>query len=218
MDLNSMNSRMSANSGANAQANRAAATADPEFDAGMGGDDMGDFDDFGGSDPFGGSSGGSDPFGGGSDPFGGGGSDPFGGGSDPFGGGGSDPFGGSGNGGFGSDPFGGGGMGDGFGSDPFGGGGFGGGMGGTGGGFGSPAQSQQPQEPKKSAEDIFFDAAGKAGKASMGFFKELTVAFKSSTAIERAKWGRYSLTMGIICALVGLLLWIITGSSPDANC
>ena len=173
MDLNSMNSRMSANSGANAQANRAAATANPEFDAGMGDDVFDTFDDI----DTGGAFGVSDGLGGG---------DPFG--SDPFAPMGSSPMGGQGS----------------FNSDPF----------GSAGNFGmnfGPTPQQQSAQTGQSPEDKFFEVAGKAGKASMGFFKELTQAFKTSTAIQRANWGRYSLVMGIICAIVGVLLWIFTG-------
>ena len=84
-----MNSRMSANSGANAQANRAAATANPEYDAGMNDDVFDTFDDIDTGGAFGVSDGlgGGDPFG--SDPFAPMGSAPMGGqssfNSDPFG-------------------------------------------------------------------------------------------------------------------------------------
>lgn len=169
MDLNTMNSRMGANSGANAQANRAAATANPEFDAGMD-DEFDSFDDINTGGAF------NTPSNTGADPFA-----SF---SDPF-----NPNAGAG----------------GFNSTPA------GGMGGFGMNFGAQPQMSGPQTTGQTPEDKFFEVAGKAGKASMGFFKELVMAFKSSTAIERAKWGRYALIMGIICALVGLLLWIFTG-------
>ena len=71
----------------NARNSRRAVTNPPEFDAGMGGNEVNN-EMFGGGDPFGS---GGDPFGGGGDPFGSGG-DPFGSGGDPFGSGG-DPFG-----------------------------------------------------------------------------------------------------------------------------
>ena len=172
MNLQDLNNRVDANRSGNAAVNRAAATADPAFDAGMADDPFDSFDDIDSGGAFGGDSFGGDSFGGG-DAFGGG--DSFGGGGNPFGGG-----------------------------DAFGGGGFGGGGFGLGGGFG-----QQPQQAPQSTEDKIIDAAGKAGKASIGFFKEFAQSFKGINGTIKATWGRYASIFGAIIAGAGVLVWIL---------
>lgn len=104
MNLNDISNRVDANRSANAQSNRAAATADPDFDAGMGDDAWDSIDDLDSGGMFG-SSGSGDMFGGSSD--GGFGAGGFGGTGGGFGG---DTFG---SGGFGASNFG---MGAGFGT------------------------------------------------------------------------------------------------------
>jgi S-DNA-T family DNA segregation ATPase FtsK/SpoIIIE len=146
------------------------------------------------NDPFG-----SDPFSSGSGGFG---SDPFssGGGSDPFssggGGFGSDPFGGGG--GFGNDPFGGG-----FGSDPF---GSGGGDPFAMNGFGgmNMQNGQQGQQPQTD-EEKFWDAAGKAGKGTVNFVKDITASFGQVTPLYWTNYGATVTKISVVVIVLGII-------------
>ena len=187
MNLNDLNSRVDSSRKDAARVNRSAAQANPDYDAGMGNDDLDDFfntdDDFGsgGFSDFGsapsGSSGGFDSLGGG-----------FGTTSNGFGAqsGGFDSLGG----GFGSTP-------SGFGSQP------------SGFGFGDMmGTTNQPQQKSGDTEDKIFDAAAKMGKSSVNMFKDLISSFKSFDAEKRATTGRYSMIISGICLFCSILLLI----------
>lgn len=166
---------------------------EPGMDDGIGGNGMANSNDpwgtGGDSDPWGtGSSGGgaSDPWGTGS---GGGASDPWGttsSSSDPWGSpsGGSDPWGTStNNGAWGAS--------NNTGMDM----------------FGQPTQSG---EPKKEAEDVFFETVGKVCKGFFTFFKDFSGSFSDFDVARRLTMGRASFIAGIIVAILGLVLILLS--------
>lgn len=69
--------------------------------------------------------------------------------------------------------------------------------------------TQQPMQPQKSEEDMFFDGLKKGSVATVGFLKDFVQSFRMVTTAFWCKWGYNTLITSAVIASAGLILRLL---------